>query len=69
MPPEGEVTYEALLAGPVALFEPSGSLKPTAMCSVSPEPTVSSGTVNRRMSSDMPGLWVTSRIAPPRKPR
>jgi hypothetical protein len=30
-PPEGGATYAALLAGPVAPHQPSGSLKPTAM--------------------------------------
>ena len=54
-PPEGGATYAAILAGPVVPFQPSGSLKPTAMESDPSEPAVSTETVNRRMSSDMPG--------------
>jgi hypothetical protein len=54
-PPEGGVTYAAFLAGPVAPFQPSGSLKPTAMDSDPSEPAVSPETVNRSMSSDMSG--------------
>jgi len=49
------VTYVVALAGPVAPSQPSGSLKPTAMDSDMSEPTVSSDTANRRMSSDMSG--------------
>ena len=54
-PPEGGSTYAAVLAGSVVPFQPSGSLKPTAMDSDPSEPAVSSETVNRRMSSDMSG--------------
>ena len=54
-PPEGGVTYAAALAGPVAPFQQSGSLKSTAMDSDPSEPAVSYQTVNRRMSSDMSG--------------
>jgi hypothetical protein len=49
------VTYAAALAGPVAPFQPSGSLKPTAMHSDPSQSAVSSETVNRRMPSDMSG--------------
>ena len=52
-PPEGGVMYAAASAGPVAPFQPSGSLKPTAKGSDLSEAAVSSETVNRRMSSDM----------------
>jgi hypothetical protein len=45
----------AALAGLVAPSQPSGSLKPTAMDLDMSEPTVSSETANRRMSSDMSG--------------
>jgi hypothetical protein len=55
VPPERGVPYAAALAGPVAPFQPSGSLKPTAMSSYLSEPAVSSKTVNRLMSSDMFG--------------
>jgi len=51
--PEGGVTYAAVLAGPVSLFQPIGSLKPPAMGSDPSEPAVSSETANRPMSSDM----------------
>jgi hypothetical protein len=51
--PEGGATYAAALAGTVAPFQPSGSLKPTAMGSDLSEPAVSSETANRRMSSEM----------------
>ena len=54
-PPERGVMYAAALAEPVAPFQPSGSLKPTAMDSDPSETAVSSETVNRRMSSDMSG--------------
>ena len=54
-PPEGGSTYAAVLAGSVVPFQPSGSLKPTAMDSDPSEPAVSSETVNRRMSKDMSG--------------
>ena len=54
-PPEGGVTYAAALDGPVAPFEPSCLLKPTAMDSDPPEPAVSSETVNSRIFSDMSG--------------
>ena len=47
--------YAAALAGPVAPFQTSGSLKPTVMDSDPPEPALSSETVNRRKSSDMSG--------------
>jgi len=49
------VTYAVALAGPVAPNQPSGSLNPTAMDSGMSEPTVSTETANRRMSSDMSG--------------
>jgi hypothetical protein len=49
------VTYAAVLPGPVALFQPSGSLTPTAKGSGPSEPAVSSETANRRMSSGMSG--------------
>ena len=55
VPPEGGAMYAVVLAGPVAPFHPSGSLKPTAMGSDLSEPAVSSETVNRRMSSNMSG--------------
>jgi hypothetical protein len=54
-PPEGGATYAAVLAGPVTPFQPSGSLKPTAMDSEMSESAVSPETVNRRMSSYMSG--------------
>ena len=54
-PPEGGVTYAAVLAGPVAPSQPNGSLKATAMGSDPSEPAVSSKTANRHMSSDMSG--------------
>jgi hypothetical protein len=53
--PEGGERYAAALAGSVAPFQPSGSLKPTAMGSELSEPAVSSDTANRRMSEDMSG--------------
>jgi hypothetical protein len=53
--PEGGVTHAAVLAGPVAPSQPSGSLKPTAMDLEVSEPAVSPETANRRMSSDMSG--------------
>ena len=53
--PEGGVKYAAALAGLVATFQLSGSLKPTAMDSDPSESAVSSVTVNRRMSSDISG--------------
>jgi hypothetical protein len=53
--PEGGLTYAAFLAGPVAPFQPSGSLKPTAMGSDHSVPTVSFETASRRMSRDMSG--------------
>jgi hypothetical protein len=53
--PEGGVTYVNVLAGPVAPFQASGSLKPTAIGSDQSEPAVSSETDNRRKSSDMSG--------------
>jgi hypothetical protein len=49
------VTYAAVLAGPVAPFQPSGSLKPTAMGSDQSKPAVSSETDNSSMSSEMSG--------------
>jgi hypothetical protein len=39
-PPEGGVKYAAVFARPVAPFQPSGSLKPTAMDLELSEPTV-----------------------------
>ena len=53
--PEGGVTYAAALAGPVGPFQPSGSLKHTAMDSDPSEPAVSSEAVDRSKSSDMSG--------------
>jgi len=54
-PPEVGVTYVAVLAGPVAPFQPSESLKSTATDSDPSEPVVSPETANRRMTSDMSG--------------
>ena len=50
------MTYAAPFAGPVALSQPSRSLKPTAIDSDKSEPAVLSQTANRRMSSDISGL-------------
>jgi hypothetical protein len=50
VPPEGVVTYAAVLAGNVAPFQPSGLLKPSAMGSDLSETAVSSETANGRMS-------------------
>jgi hypothetical protein len=49
------VTYAAVLAGTVAPFQRSGSLKPTAMDSDPYESAVSHERINRRMSGDMSG--------------
>ena len=49
------MTYAAALAGPVVPFQPSGSLKNTAMDADPSEPAVSFETVNRRMLSDKSG--------------
>ena len=49
------MTYAAALARLIALFQPSGSLKPTAMGSDLSEPAVSPKTAKRCMSSDMSG--------------
>ena len=54
-PPEGGVIYVAVLAGPVATFQPSPSLTLTAMSSELSETAVSSETANWRMFSDMSG--------------
>jgi hypothetical protein len=54
-PSEGGATYAAVLAGPVAPFQPIGPLKPTAMNSETSEPGVSAEKTNRRMTSDMSG--------------
>jgi hypothetical protein len=54
-PPEGGVMYAAVLAGAVAPFQPSGTIKPTAMDSGPSESAVSPETAKRRMSSDMSG--------------
>jgi len=54
-PSGGGATYAALLAGPVAPSQPSGTLKPTTMDSDPSESGVSSETTNRHMSSDMSG--------------
>jgi hypothetical protein len=54
-PPEGGASYAAVLAGPVAQCEPSGSLTPTAIDSDLSESAVSPETAKRRMSSDMFG--------------
>ena len=53
--PKGRVTYAVALAGSVAPFQPSGSLKSTAMGGDPSEPAVSSETAERRMCSDMFG--------------
>jgi hypothetical protein len=53
--PEGGVTYAAALAGSVAPFQPSGSLKPTTMGSDLSEQAVSSETAKGRVSEDMSG--------------
>jgi hypothetical protein len=52
-PPEGGVTYVAVLARPVAPIQPSGSLMHTAFGPVLP--AVSSKTANRHISSDISG--------------
>jgi hypothetical protein len=49
------VTYAAVLDGTVAPFQPSGTLKPTAMNSDPSKSAVSPETTNRRMSGDMSG--------------
>jgi hypothetical protein len=54
-PPEGGVTYAAVLDGAVAPFQPSGTLKPTAMDSDPSESAVSPEKAKRRMSRDMSG--------------
>ena len=54
-PSGGGATYAALLAGPVAPSQPSGSLKPTAMDSEPSEPSVSMETSDRRTSHYMSG--------------
>jgi hypothetical protein len=54
-PFKGGAPYAAVLAGPVAPYQASGSLKPTAMDSDLSETAVSSETANRRMSDDMSG--------------
>jgi hypothetical protein len=54
-PPGRGVTYTAVLAGPVVLSQPNGSLMPTAMDSDLSEPAVSSETPNRHTSSNMSG--------------
>jgi hypothetical protein len=54
-PPESCVTYAAVLAGTVAPFQPSGTIKSKAMDSDPSESAVSPETANRRMSSDMSG--------------
>jgi hypothetical protein len=53
--PEKGVVYTAVLAGPAATIQPSGSLKPTPMDSEKSKPAVSYETANRRMSSKMSG--------------
>jgi hypothetical protein len=68
-PPERGVTYAAVLGGPVAPFQVSGSLRPTAMGSDQSETAVSHETDNRRMSSDMSGPLSKSRMAPLNTPR
>jgi len=55
MSPERGETYAAALGGSAAPHQLSGPLKPTAMDSDPSESAVSNETVNRRMSSDMPG--------------
>ena len=52
-PSEGGATYAAVLAGPVATSQPSGTLKPTAMDSGPSESCVSSEITTRRMPGDM----------------
>jgi hypothetical protein len=54
-PPEGGVTYAAVLARPVAPIQPSESLTSTAMGSDLSEPAIPSEIANRHMSSDMSG--------------
>ena len=54
-PPEGASTYAVVLDRSAVPFQPSGSLKPTAMESDPSEPAVSSETVNRAMSSNISG--------------
>jgi len=49
------VTNAAVLEGPITPFQPSGSLKPTAMDSDMFEPAVSYETANRRVSIGMSG--------------
>jgi len=56
VPPEGGVTYAATLAVPVAPFQPSGSLKPTAMGSDLSEPAVSSEKSIGACLATCPGL-------------
>jgi len=67
--PEGGVTYATALSWPVAPFQPSGSLKPTAMESDTSEPAVASETVNRRILATCLDLWATSQMAPLPTPR
>ena len=55
VPPEGGVTHEAVLTGTVTPFQPSGSLKSTAIGSEPSEPAVSPEAAHRRMSSDIAG--------------
>jgi len=54
-PPEVGVTYSAVLAGTVAPFQPSGTIKPTATDSEPSESAVSPEIVKKRMSVDMSG--------------
>lgn len=50
------MTYTSALSGPVAPFLPNSSIKPTTIGSDLSEPSVSSETINKRMSSDMSRL-------------
>ena len=54
-PPVGGVTYATVLARPVEPFQPSGSIKHTAMGLELSKPAVSSETAIRHMPSDMSG--------------
>jgi len=59
---EGGVTYAAVLAGTVALFQSSGPLNLTAMGSEMSEHSVSSETANRRMSENQDGTTAHVRM-------
>ena len=55
-PPEGGVTYAAVLVGPAAPTQPSGSLKPTAMDSDMSEPAAHLREPTRACLVTCPGL-------------